>query len=111
MVDINVVYDKLCNFESANDLASYFKELGIKGVEQDAMACPITNYVMMETNLNYVITNTEYLTVSSRSPSIYDNTDVVFQGRHTAAMADFVHEFDQGKYPELVDTEAQHFGC
>lgn len=105
MIDIQVVYDKLCTFETANDLADHFKSLGIQGVEQDALACPITKYVKMETGLVNVVTNSGYVTVAKENPDHYDAMNVLFQGKNTDAMTDFVQGFDHGRYPDLVEPE------
>ncbi len=97
-VDIQVVYDKLCSFETAGELAEYFKDLGIRGEQQDSINCPITRFVEMETGLDNVNTDTEYLTTYTPG-----GREILFKEPHSDAMVNFVHYFDLGRYPDLIE--------
>jgi len=105
MVDINVVYDKLCGFETADELAAFLASQGVKGEPQDATGCAITRFVMMQTGFDTVSTNTESLLLYGP-----DGEGLVFNKPHTDAVADFIQGFDHGRYPDLVEPKVEWWG-
>lgn len=44
MIDFQVAYDKLAQFETAEELADFFKYEGITGYKKQAKHCPIANW-------------------------------------------------------------------
>ncbi len=100
MADITVIMDKLNSFETSIDLALFFQGYGIKAWPRNARLCPISKFVMAETD--------EEWSVSTRSHEIviYDDADelqVMDRYEHSSAMVDFVDLYDRGYFPSLIE--------
>lgn len=93
MIDPTVVMDKLRNFETADELAAYFKEEGVKGVRATASSCPIALYFTQHTG--------KKVTVSSRIKIWESEVQMGESFGHTPATEKFIDLFDEGFYPEL----------
>lgn len=111
MADLNVVVEKLQSFETADDLADYFKQYGIKASPQKANACAISVFVEIETGeVGNIMTSTRELslreTLIDDDGYEYEVSRAEFQ--HSHAMAQFVRKFDSGKYPFLIEDNAQY---
>ena len=99
MADLNVVVDKLQSFETADDLADFFRGYGIVAQPRNARACAISKFVVEETGLSGVTTNMSSICIYKDE----EETQMVNQVPHTDAMEDFVDRYDKGYYPELVE--------
>lgn len=101
MADFGIVAEKLMSFESADDLADYLRDYGIKAEPQNARACAISVFVEQETGLTgKIITTTQTLTHDELNDLGYYDTYEQFN--HTDAMREFVKAFDKGMYPSLI---------
>lgn len=100
-VDLNVVIDKLHSFETAADLAEFFRGYGIVAQPRDASACAITKFVMEETGLPFVRTNSFAIRFYDAEED-YDGLELLKEFQHTKAMVQFVDNYDRGHYPDLI---------
>lgn len=106
MADFSVVVDKLHQFETADEIADYFRYYGIKANVQDARSCAISEFVQRETGLEgRVITSTTSLALIAEGAMVWD--DATVEVEHTKAMHQFVKKFDSGAYPDLLNCEVQ----
>lgn len=98
MADLSVVMDKLHGFETADDLAEFFRGYGIKAKPRNSMSCAISQFVKEETGLSDVETG-------MKSVTIYKNHsgEIVDCIVNTIAMRDFVDSYDRGGYSDLVE--------
>lgn len=97
MVELSVVMEKLCNFETADSLAEYFHGCGILAQPRNARFCPIAQFVTMETGLSGVVVNANTVRVENEDGEqlvVHPNSD---------AMTDFVERYDRGHYPDLIE--------
>lgn len=105
MADIDVVMEKLYSFETADDLADYFKHYGIKAEPHAARHCAISKFVQEETGIKEVVTSSEDISVYK----VVDDGRVSYEKQicafeHSPAMVEFVRKFDRCDYMDLVDT-------
>ncbi len=98
MYDPTVLFDKLAGFDTADGIASFFKEQGIKGYEQDEGSCAIAMYFRMNVQDMYDVSVSDVIQCQMQWGSSDD--PVLFLS--TPAMLDFIGKFDQGMYPELI---------
>lgn len=96
MIDFTVAYDKLAQFNKANDIAKFLKDEGVKAIACEPDACAITVWMRDQTGLNI---RTNYAVVRAVQD---DNVTVIVRGSNTGAMFDFIKKFDFGLYPDLV---------
>lgn len=100
MADFSVVMEKLQGFETADDIAEFFKGYGIRAQPRDAKACAITQFIKEETGCPHI-------TTSYKSVTVYRDDDWSYKGddsttvSHTEAMETFVSLFDRFEYPFL----------
>lgn len=104
MVDIGVVVDKLHGFETADEIADFFRYRGIKAYPQEARSCAISQFVAEETGLaGHIVTTTRDLSVQEVvKGSQYEYYEELYCMEHSAAMVEFIRKFDTGAYPDLV---------
>lgn len=121
MADLSVVMDKLQGFETAEDLADFFRGYGIKAQPRNARMCAISQFVVEETGLEGIVTNTECVThyMEDDGNEDYDyEYQAIYSSPHTQAMEEFVKNYDRGYYPDLVtpgcevsDYTTEDYGC
>lgn len=105
MVDFSVAYDKLANFETAQEIREYFQDRGLKGITCKSMQCPIAVFFQEETGKEDVLVDPTYILrlgnhLGGYGPSKFDVT---------TAMAEFIILFDDFNYPELIsDLDPEH---
>lgn len=97
MIDFQVAYDKLSNFESAQEIREYFNSLGLKGFTCQAMQCPIATFLADQTGEKVVV---EPMFIARAVDGTWVNS---FE--NTAAMTEFIHQFDDWCFPELIHPE------
>lgn len=102
MIDPQVAWDKLAQFQTPEQLRQFFQDEGIKGIVGHAAKCPIATWMQQTTQVRQV-------TVAG-SVKIFNKCVVTSFGEpvsndlkfsHTDATEGFVALFDQGAYPEL----------
>lgn len=99
MADFSVIVGKLHDFETAEDLAEYFRYCEIKAKPRSARECAISKFVESETGeVGKIVTNNS--NVSVRAEGGLGFSECI---EHTKAMTDFVRRYDLGFYPELVE--------
>lgn len=98
VADLDVVMEKLQSFETADDLADYFRDYGIVGQPRDAMSCAISKFVVEETGLGGIVTNMSSVAHYADDEQMQQIDSYV----HTSAMRNFVVNFDGGEYPDLI---------
>lgn len=109
MADISVVVEKLHGFETADDIAEYFREYGIQAFPQEARSCAISQFVEMETGAagNIITTTREISLQETVVENLEDGEEYTYEQdvwsmTHSHAMVEFVRNFDSGRYPFLV---------
>lgn len=112
MIDPGVAWDKLSNFETAEEIRQYFVDEGIKATRNRADTCAIAKWMNDTTGLSPVFVGTRIevgkktvskKTVSKdRDPGKYSFLEPAYVFAHTDATMEFITKFDEGDYPELV---------
>lgn len=105
MVDPQLVYNKLAQFQTEQELAEFLIEHNCKGNIEEPEHCPIAEYFSREAEVRAFVGETV---------DIYDKgktrPSVTFA--HTRAMRCFINRFDAGWWPELelqeVNNEAYY---
>lgn len=98
MIDFGVAYDKLAQFETADEIAEYFRGEGIKGSCGLYSSCAIAVWMTKTTGRMAHVSTSDIWVIGEQSP-IGDRVTL----NHTDAMMDFVYHFDHGHYPDLID--------
>ena len=104
MIDPQVAWDKLLNFDTAQELREYFQFEGVKGFRISVTECPIANWMTATTGLFTTVSGSIRVWVDandSRNPM----KSPVAEFSHTNVTKNFVKSFDQKKYPELSLTD------
>src|ERR1700745_2209626 len=101
-VDFNVAFEKLAQFESAEDLADFFISYQVKAVPSYSDKCAITVWMEGQTGHSIRTNMNSVRAVTDKPGSPLETVPGTFNSL-TEAMADFVKEFDSGKYPDLID--------
>lgn len=97
MIDFQVAFDKLAQFQTANELAKFFQYEGIKAIPGSTKHCAIS--VWMRRTIEKELVYTNPFTVAE-----YKGTKLVAvnMAKTTSPMLDFIVAFDRGNYPALV---------
>lgn len=103
MADFEVVLDKLHQFETADDIADYFRNYGIQAKRGSAMHCAISQFINIETGNVDGTVFTSPMEISLYSSDI----EPPIRSTNTAAMMQFIVNYDRGFYPDLVDQETE----
>jgi hypothetical protein len=101
MIDFQVAFDKLAQFETADELADFFKYEGVKACVQDPSNCAVAQWMNMQTG-EEVRVSPLYIFTSKR-PWGSRNETAVINTPNTPAMTNFILNFDTASYPELLD--------
>jgi hypothetical protein len=106
MIDPQVAWDKLSNFETSEELKDYFKSVGIKGVVGHAQLCPIATWLKQTTGWDMVTVagSIKFFGKMYETKQGHVQNDML-KFNHTKATEEFVHNFDHVYYPELVDPD------
>lgn len=95
MVDPQVAYDKLCNFQTSQELREYFQQENIKGILGISTMCPIANWFQDTIDVGNDVDVEDTIMV------FHPNGDIQ-RFEHTEATSNFISKFDCGLYPELI---------
>lgn len=101
MIDFQVAFDKLAQFETADELADFLLNEGIKAVPADANSCAISAWMKRTTEGEKIYTNTYSISEYSDSQE-----DAIHRASTTQPMIDFIVDFDMCRYPALIDASA-----
>lgn len=111
MIDIGVAWDKLSNFETAQEIREYFSDEGITGERGEAANCPISNWLRTTTEAP-LVTVSENVKVWTEDPAVFNislnrvKKIPIIKLEHTYATKMFMDEFDRKQYPELIYSES-----
>lgn len=98
MIDFSVTYDKLSNFKTAEEIRGYFNSLGIKGFTCQSSKCPIAAFITDQTGETVLVEN-HFIVRANKCG------DWVVAAPTTPAMTNFINNFDDCRYPELIHPE------
>lgn len=117
MLDLDVVYDKLEQFETADEIARFLQDQEIKAAPKLAATCAIAVWVKKATETELVIHVATSKTVIYHSNAKKMRTEgksiedtIIWQRDHTEAMQDFISRFDAGDYPNLLQRPYELYG-
>jgi hypothetical protein len=91
MIDPQVAFDKLSNFETEHELANFFREEGITGRRKSHDRCPIAQWMKQTTGMRTSV-GPHISPMDARSKFYAYTPDVLLE---------FIIKFDRGDYPEL----------
>lgn len=107
MIDPVVAWDKLSNFETAQEIREYFQSEGIKAVKADHKSCAIAQWLIDTTGDQNVSVNSRVQIGIKTVVRALDTgvklieSEADYEFKHTQATLDFIEAFDNGGYPEL----------
>lgn len=96
MIDFDVAYDKLAQFETANEIAELFEDYGVKALKGFPDRCAVTVWMRQQTQLNIRTNHHSVRALKENGYYIVDSYRT-----HTRALEEFVSKFDEGCYPSL----------
>jgi hypothetical protein len=100
-MDINVAYDKLTQFESADEIADFFTEYNVKAIPGEAKTCAIAKWIENETGESVYVFHMGIDTADNWKANTDPNKE--FQYPLTDAMHSFIKKFDSEHYPQLLE--------
>ena len=100
MLDITVAWDKLSNFETADEIAQFLMDQGIKANKRQIRSCAISKWMREITGDFSLVTNQFGIGKSQRTRDGGETISKIFD--HTVATEEFMNKFDTECYPELV---------
>lgn len=98
MIDFTVTFDKLSNFETAQEIREYFNSIGVKGFTCETSRCPIAAFFTEQTGESVLV---EDLFIQRTNGC----GGWMVGASNTSAMTQFIHNFDDWEYPELIHPE------
>src|SRR5687768_113051 len=93
-MNAQALVDQLNAFEDAISIKNFFVEKGVKGYRQDEASCPISQWI--GSNTNCPVSTEDTIKVFNS-----DNYDDAEEFETSAAVKEFIDQFDQGFYEEL----------
>lgn len=99
MIDFHVARDKLLQFETADEIAEFLFEQGVKGTRALSTSCAIANWMTETTGIGVAVNQIEMW--ESYNGAVVNYGGLVLH-RHSDAISSFVIKFDEGHYPELI---------
>jgi hypothetical protein len=100
-IDVSVAHDKLTGFQSADELAEFFKQEGIQGSCGLATSCAIAKWMQQTTGRLIAVSKDEMWDETDEDIDYLTAKDKLV--KHNEVLSDFVFKFDRGYYPELVN--------
>lgn len=100
MIDFQVSYDKLCNFETADEIRAYFNSIGVKGLTCNSSKCPIASFISEQSDEQVLVEPHHIVRASGSEWKTMVPT--------TEAMQDFICAFDDWCYPELIHEDEKN---
>lgn len=103
MIAFRVAADKIAQFESADEIAAYLGEHGVRAVPECGTDCAIARYMQGITGVRNVFVGTHAIFLNPPIDTGLVDLDAAEDlYEHTPAMRAFVNRYDMGAYPELV---------
>ena len=104
MINPQTAFEKLAQFDTADEIAQYLQHLGIKGHRTSSTHCPISQFMSERTGL---VVSTGSAVRTFANVEYWKALEHNFKAPVTDAMCDFIARFDRGRYPELIDTTTE----
>lgn len=102
MIDAQVAFDKLAGFQSAYEIADFFRSEGIKGFKASHNECPIANWMRETTGIYSSAAGYVVVQNGNFSPLEGEKFHLDFMVKVTPVMKEFMKKFDRGDFPELL---------
>jgi hypothetical protein len=102
MLDYHVAYKTLAQFDTADEIADFFRSEGIQAARAMADSCAISKWMTDTTGME-ISTNLTSVRAVRLNQEMADF--ITIEGTyqcHTEAMRVFVEKFDGGQYPDLI---------
>lgn len=93
MVDLQVAYDKLAQFETAEEIATFLRGYGIKAYRRKSTTCAVAMFLEQMTG-SPVSVGPSSIGLAQKPGTIIVN--------NTKAIEQFIIRFDLGHYPDLI---------
>jgi hypothetical protein len=90
----------LSGFETAEEIRAFLAKEGVTGRTYESESCPVAEYLRAKSGFKVTVGYTK-ISACSTIPLLHLAT----LGVPTPAMVDFIINFDQGDYPELLVTK------
>ncbi len=94
---VNMLFDKLNAFESSDAIATFLKAQGIKGDIQDGDSCPISNWILTETEAWACTTTENCISV--------EDFGIDYSMTPNDVVVEFICKFDNHEYPFLISDD------
>lgn len=109
MIDFRVAADKIAQFQTAEEIAGYLGEQGVRAIPECGTDCAIARYMQDATGVKNVFVGTAqiFLNPPMDTECVVDIDAAEDTYDHTPAMRDFVTRYDMGAYPELVEVRSE----
>lgn len=105
MIEPEVLLDKLESLGSPSAIANFFELEGIKGYIGRGLACPVTNYMIRE---GVIDEKKQFVFTSVKKVSLHKiGGDDLTYVDNPPNVRDFIRNFDDLKYLELVENGDQ----
>lgn len=115
-LDLDVAFDKLAGFETADDIASFLKGYGIRAIPKNRNHCAVSEWMRDITGVEdvqasgmevmaheHMRTETELQQMPAITYNEFSRAAFGWKRQHTNAMKEFIQRFDNGAYPDLID--------
>lgn len=102
MIDAQVAFDKLAGFQSAYEIADFFRSEGIKGFKASHNLCPIATWMSKATGIYSSAADHILVQDGNFSPLEGEKFSLDFRVKVTPVMKEFMKKFDRGDFPELL---------
>lgn len=108
MLDLNVLYDKLEQFETADEIAYFLTREQVQAIPSDGKRCALAQWVMTvtETQLEVHVSGTKTVIYKEGAIGcVRTPKEILWCRDHTDAMVEFIQRFDHGGYPDLISKD------
>lgn len=99
MIDPQVAWDKIAQFQESEELRIFFQLEGIKGVAGHDTKCPIATWLQETTGFDTVSVSGSIRMWNCSDPSNF------IEFEHTYTTERFINSFDGHQFPELMRYE------
>lgn len=98
MIDFQVAFDRLAQFETSGEIAEFFLSEEIKAIPLDSNNCAVSVWMRRTIQKERVFTNRYSITEYSENM----NDGASNRANTTQPIFDFIVNFDEGLYPDLI---------
>lgn len=108
MLDLDVVYDKLEQFETADEIACFLVQEQVKALPSNGVQCALAKWVKQVTESELAVHVASSHSVVYREDAVgpvRKEKAILWKREHTQPMQEFIAKFDQGAYPDLISSD------